>query len=112
MLQRSRLTMNKGRPFDGFCGRRSCPQATLRELEEGAGPMREPGAAWRQAVLFLARHFAEGAAVAIGQEHRVVAEALRSARRPDERAVDARLELLDMAVGPRDAERRDEMPLA
>ena len=66
----------------------------------------------RQAVLLVARHLAEGAVVAVGQEHRVVAEAGVAARRPDQRAVDVRLELLDMAVRPGDAERGDELRLA
>ena len=74
--------------------------------------MRQAFAARRQAVFLLARHFAEGAVVAVGQEHRIVAEAFVAARRPDQRAVDARLEFLDMAVRPGDAERGDEMRLA
>ncbi len=64
-------------------------QAGLRELQERARAVRQAFAARRQAVLLLARHLAEGAVVAVGQEHRVVAEALLAARRPDQRAVDA-----------------------
>ena len=71
--------------------------------------MRQAFAARRQAVLLLARHLAEGAVVAIRQEHRIVAEALVAARRPHQRAVDPRLELLDMAIRPGDAQGGDEM---
>ena len=82
----------------------------LRELEEGAGAVRQAAAVRRQAVLLLARHLAEGAGLAVRQEQRIVAEAQGAARRPDHGAVHGRLELLDMAVGPGDAQRRDEMP--
>ena len=47
--------------------------------------------------------------VAVGQEHRIVPETFVTARRPDQRAVDPGLEILDMAVGPGRAQRRDEM---
>ena len=50
------------------------------------------------AVLLLRAHLAEGTRMAVGQEHRVVAEALVAARRPDQRAVDAAGEGLDLAV--------------
>src|SRR5262245_31332856 len=63
-------------------------------------------------MLLLARHLAEGAAVAVGQEHRVVTEAPLAARRPDEGAVDPCLERLDVSVRPGDAERGNEMRLA
>src|SRR5271170_3500029 len=74
--------------------------------------MRQAFAARRQAVFLVARHLAEGARVAVGQEYRIVAESLSAARRPDQRAVDLGLEVLDMAVGPGHAQRRDEMRLA
>ncbi|MGY4328665.1 hypothetical protein ACVWWG_003082 [Bradyrhizobium sp. LB7.2] len=48
----------------------------------------------------------------IGQKHRVVAEAGGAARRPHQRAVDARLDLFEMIVGPCDAERGNEVRLA
>ena len=58
--------------------------APPRACSEGARAVRQAFAARRQAVLFVARHLAEGAVVAVGQEHRVVAEALRrrAAARP------------------------------
>src|SRR5262245_11711394 len=90
---------------------RSC-KACLREHQKCARAVREAKPARWQAVLLLRGHLAEGAVVAVGQEHRVVAEAGGSPRRPDERAVDAGLELLDVAVRPGDAERRDEMRAA
>src|SRR5688572_10669289 len=87
-------------------------KARLRELEEGAGAMRQAAAVRRQAVLLLARHLAEGAGLAVRQEQWIVAEAEQAARRPDHGAVDGRLELLDVAVGPGDAQCRHEMPAA
>src|SRR5580700_9743775 len=73
--------------------------------------MRQALAARRQAVFLVARHFAKCARVAVGQEYRIVAETFVAARRPDQGAVDLGLEILDTAVGPGDAERRDEMRL-
>src|SRR5580698_6222604 len=67
--------------------------------------MRKPFAARRQAVFFLARHLAERAIVPVRQEHRIVAETLVAARRPDQRAVDARFKVFKMPVGPGHAER-------
>ena len=49
---------------------------------------------------------------AVRQEHWIIAEALVAARRPDQRAVDLGLEVLDMAIRPGDAQRGDEMRLA
>src|SRR5581483_6025691 len=46
----------------------------LRELDEGAGAMRQRLSARRQAVFVFRRHFAKGARVAIGHEHRIIAE--------------------------------------
>src|ERR1700692_1732172 len=63
----------------------------------------------RQAMLLLARHFTERAVMPIGQEHRVVAEALVATRRPDQSAVHAGFEILDVTVRPGDAQGRDEM---
>src|SRR5262245_38053981 len=66
----------------------------------------------RQAVLLLARHLAEGAVMALWQEHRIVAEAGSAPWRPDQRALHDCLELLEMAVGPGDAERGHKLRLA
>src|SRR5580704_8782695 len=74
--------------------------------------MRQAFAARRQAVFLVARHFAKSARLAVGQEHRIVAKALIAARRPDQGTVDLGLEVRDMTVGPRHAQRRDEMRLA
>src|ERR1700739_2365793 len=87
-------------------------KARLREFEKGAGAVRQAGAARRQAVLFVAVHFAERARVAVGQEHRIVAKSLVAARRPDQRAGNAALEVFDMAVRPGHAQRRDELGVA
>ena len=50
--------------------------------------------------------------MAVGQEHRIVTKALIAARRPNQRAVDAALEFLDVTIGPGHAQRGDEMRLA
>src|SRR3954469_7366138 len=71
--------------------------------------MRQAEAKRRQAVLLDTGHLAERAIVAIGQEHRIIAEAGGAARRPGQGAVDARLDLFEMIVGPGDAERGYEM---
>src|SRR5262249_26386067 len=84
-------------------------KAGPRQLEKGAGAVRQALAPGRQPVLLVGTHLAEGARVAIGQEHRVVAKTFRAARRPYERPVDAGLEFLQVPVRPRDAQRRDEM---
>src|SRR5258708_28912634 len=81
----------------------------LRKLEEGAGAMRQAAAMRRQAVLFFGRHLAEGLGLSVREKQWIVTEAQGAARRPHHRAVDCCLELLDMAVGPRHALRRDEM---
>src|SRR3974377_1085609 len=63
----------------------------------------------RQPVFFVARHLAEGAPMSVGEEHRVVAKTPLAPRRPNQRAVDAALELLEVTVRPGDAQRRNEM---
>src|SRR5215471_8542879 len=60
-------------------------------------------------MFFDAGHLAEGAVVTIGHEHGIVAETGGTARWPDQGAVGARLDFLDVTVGPGDAERGDEM---
>src|SRR5208282_1850661 len=74
--------------------------------------MGKPFSTWRQPMLFFARHFAEGARVAVRQEHRIVTKTLIAPRRPNQRAGDAALEFLHMTVRPGDAKRGDEMRLA
>src|SRR5271156_4258191 len=75
--------------------------------------MRKTFAVRRQSVFLVARHFAEGprmtVRLAIGQKHRIITEALFAARRPDQNAVDPRLEFFEMSVRPGDGESRDEM---
>src|SRR3954470_6789397 len=79
-------------------------KAGLRQLEERARAMRQALALRRQAVLVVAGHLAERLRQAVGEEHRIVAEPLGTARRPHQRAVDRRLELLDVPVRPGDAQ--------
>src|SRR5690606_22200371 len=57
-------------------------------------------------------HLAEGQGVAVGLEHRVVAEAARAAGRPDQSSVHRTLKDLGMAVRPGKGERADEMRAA
>src|SRR5262245_42976598 len=72
------------------------------QLAEGDGAMADR--------VFLERiHLAEGLVVAVGAEDRIVAEPARTARRPDQRAVDASFEQVLAAVGPGQAQHADEM---
>src|SRR4051812_8810662 len=89
--------------------RSSSDKASLRQLEKRAGAMRKARTLRRQPMLFLAAHLAERPVVTVGQEHRIVAEALVAARRPDQHAIDAGLEFLHMVVRPGNAQRRDEV---
>src|SRR5512143_3950443 len=86
----------------GLTARRSRREAGRDQQAEGLGPMAD-------GMLADGIHLAEGLAAALGQEDRVVAEAALAARRPDEAPVDMALEALDMAVGPGERERADEM---
>src|SRR5262245_17229811 len=87
-----------------ICHNRSGAQAHLRDLEEGARAMRKTLSARWQAVFLLGGHLAEGTVETIGQEHGIVAETRAAARRPDQRAIDAPLKRLDLAVRPGDAQ--------
>src|SRR5260221_14686167 len=60
-------------------------------------------------MLLEARHLSKSAGVSIGHEHRIVAEAGTAARRPYQRAIGARLDFLEMIVGPGDPKRGNEM---
>src|SRR4051794_41621035 len=81
----------------------------MQERPRAVGESMAAPALPADAVLLRCGHFAERRGVAVGLKHGVVAEALRSARRPDHRAEDAALEQLLVAVRPGDDERRDEM---
>ncbi len=61
------------------------------------------------AVLLLRREFAEGQRRIVGLEHRVVAEPLVAARRPDQLAEDPALEQLLVPVRPGQDQGRDEV---
>src|SRR6185312_15535635 len=80
----------------------------LRKLHEGARAMRQAHAARRQSVLFVRTHLAEGAIKTVGKKHRIVPEATRAARRPDQRAIDAAFDAFLKAVRPHNGKRRDE----
>ena len=107
----------------GGCGVRPAPaiaavEARGRQLTGGgrsAGSYaRHAASSWAKArarwlaVLFGRVHFAEVRRAAGREEHRVVAEALVAARRPDRGAVDAADEGLGVPVRPGEAQRRDE----
>src|SRR5690606_36173953 len=64
------------------------------------------------AVLLHAADLAEGTPEALRLEHRIVTEAFRAARRPDEMAEHAALEEVLMPIRPGKAERGHEMRLA
>src|SRR6516162_8386534 len=81
----------------------------LRELHKGTGAVRQAQTQWRQPVFFNAGHLAEGTIKSVRREHRIVAETGRPARGPDQRAVGARLDFLEMAVGPGNTERGHEL---
>ena len=49
-------------------------------------------------------HLAEGQAVALGNEHRIIAESFAPARRPHQMAVNLALERLGLAIGPGQAQ--------
>src|SRR5262249_16645331 len=68
----------------------------------------------RDAMLARRIHLAEGDAVTIGQEHRIIAEATGPARRPDQRARAIPPEPLRMTAGPGKRQRTAEAgaPLA
>src|ERR1700733_5531808 len=85
-------------------GFRRGSQADLRQLDESAGAVRQPEPERRQAVFLEAGHFAEGPRISVRLERRIVAEAGGTARRPNQRAVRARLDLFEMIVGPRHAQ--------
>ena len=94
------------------CWRSALAKADLRQFDEGAGAVRQAEPERRQAVLLDRGHLAEGPVVSVGQERRIIAETGGAARRPDQSSIGARLDLFEMAVGPGDAQRRDEMRLA
>jgi hypothetical protein len=59
--------------------------------------------------VFLRRvHLAERCAFALGHEHRIVAETLGAARRPDQAAAHLAAKSRDMPVGPGERQHRDE----
>src|SRR5690606_26095146 len=86
----------------GAAGRRSWREARGDELPERLGAVAHP-------VFRRRRHLAEGHDVAIGLEYGIVAEAVLSARRPDDGAVGLALEALAMAVGRAQRQGADEM---
>src|SRR5262249_6262136 len=84
-------------------------KADLRELHKRAGAVRQAQTQRRQPVFFNAGHLAEGTIKSVRHEHRIVAETGRPARGPDQLAVGARLDFLEMAVGPGNTERGHEL---
>ena len=65
-----------------------------RAAEAGCGEQAEGAGAVGDRMLGIGLHLAEGQAVAVGDEHRIIAETSASARRPDQMAVNLALERL------------------
>ena len=63
-------------------------------------------------MFFQRRHFAEGGGESVRQEQRIIAETGVAARRPDDVAIDAAFEFLDVPVRPGETQSRDEMRAA
>src|SRR5262244_2430628 len=97
------------RPSRRLSGARDEGIASRRMLEARRHQLAEGGGAVADAVLLLGIDLAEGAGVAVGLEHRVVAEALAAARRPNQRAMGLASEHLDVADGPRECQDRHEV---
>src|SRR5579863_6656132 len=80
-----------------------------RELLEGAGAMREgKRPVGGKPVLLLRVHLAEGAAMAVRNKDRIIAEPGRSARREDEGPIHPTLESLDRPARPGQRQHADE----
>src|SRR5262245_1960883 len=71
--------------------------------------MRQPLALRRQSMLFLRGHLAEGAVEPVGPKKRIVAKTFVATRRPYRDAIHPALELLNMVVGPCEAQGSHEM---
>src|SRR4051794_13377352 len=84
-------------------------QASVRDLEKRAGAVRQAESARRQSMLFVAGHLAERPIEPLRQKHGVITESCRSARRPNQRAVDPRLEFFAVSVRPGNTKSRDKM---
>src|SRR5918912_430722 len=85
------------------CGGGKAAAASAAELDGGEG-----GGAVAEAGLLGRRHLAEGPAFAVGDEDRVVAEAAGAARLGRDLALDPALVERRPAVGPGEAQDRDE----
>jgi len=71
--------------------------------------MRQPLAFGRQSMLFLWGHLAEGAVEAVGPKKWIVTKTFVAPRRPYRNSVYPALELLNMVVGPCEAQGSHEM---
>src|SRR5579883_616633 len=85
----------------GACKASAPGEARVDQLAEGVGAMTD-------GMLCRRFHLAEGFMAAGGHEYRVVAEAARAARRPDQMALHLAAKGLDMAIRPGKRKRRDE----
>jgi hypothetical protein len=84
-------------------------KARFCQFHESARPMREALPLWRQAVLFLWAHLTESGVESIRAEQRIIAEPLVAARWPYRNAIDATFKILDMPIGPGQAESGNKM---
>src|SRR5258707_6091801 len=87
----------------------ACAKTGLRELQKRPRPMRQAESPGWQAVFLHTCHLAERDMIAIRKKNRIVTKSLVAARRPNQRAVDSALKLLDVAVRPGDAQCRHEV---
>src|SRR5262245_2981860 len=78
-------------------------------LEEGIHKTFKGAATMRHQGFFDGIHFTEGFRLAIGDEHGVIAEAVRTPRRPCQCPRHAAFKELDLALGPSHAKRAVEM---
>src|SRR6516165_9725181 len=77
-------------------------KASLRQLDECAGAVRQPASSWGQAMLFFTRQLAERSVQAIRQKHWIVSETLLAARRPYETSGHISRKLFEMTIRPSD----------
>ena len=87
-------------------------KADLRQFDEGARAVRQAEAEWRQAMFLDRGHLAKGPLMSIRQERRIITETGGAARRLYQSSIGAGLDLFEMAIGPGDAQRRDEVGLS
>src|SRR5690606_27117840 len=77
--------------------------------ETGIDKLPERIGAMRHAVFRLRLHLAEGEFMAIGNEDRIIAEAVFATRRPGQFTIDTAFEIFDVSIRPGEGEAADEI---